>query len=62
MEGLNVDRRVKGQRSLPGNLDLRAAYMMLLEEELTIQVAHINGIQINLMEYRVLEGSLASGT
>jgi hypothetical protein len=39
---------IKGQCGLPGNLHLGPANMLLLEQELTVQIAHLNGVQVNL--------------
>ena len=35
---------VKGQCGLPGNLHLGPADMLLLEQELTVEIAHFNGV------------------
>lgn len=48
MDGSDGSRGVKGQCSLPGNLHLGPANMLLLEQELTVQVAHFDRIQIDL--------------
>ena len=45
---LDSDGGVKGECSLPGNLHFGTTHMLLLEEELPVQVAHINGVQVNL--------------
>ena len=48
MNGSDASGGVKGQCGLPGNLHLGPADVLLLEQELTVQVAHFDGVQINL--------------
>ena len=40
--------RIEEQSTLPGHLHLRTTYMLLLEEKLAVEVAHFNGVQVNL--------------
>ena len=44
MNGGDGSGGVKGQCSLPGNLHLGPADVLLLEQELTVQIAHFNGV------------------
>ena len=48
MKCLEGYRGVEGECSLLGNLHFGTTHMLLLEEELPVQVAHINGVQVNL--------------
>lgn len=50
MQGLDVDGRVKGQGGLSGHLHFRSSHVFLLEEELPVQVAHVDGVQVNLTQ------------
>lgn len=44
----NVHVRVEAQRAVLSHLGLGLANVLLVEQELTVQVAHVNGVQINL--------------
>ena len=44
MNGGDGSGGVKGQCSLPGDLHLGPANVLLLEQELTVQIAHFNRV------------------
>ena len=48
MQGSDGGLRVELQGSLSGHLHLGPAHMVLPEEELAVQVTHLNGVQVNL--------------
>lgn len=48
MKGINLDEGVKGESRFLGNLHFGPSHMLLLEEKLSVQVAYINSVKINL--------------
>ena len=44
VNGCDGSGGVKGQCCLPGNLHLGSADVLLLEQELTVQVTHFDGV------------------
>ena len=48
MNGCDGGGRVKGQGCLAGHLHLGTAHVLFLEQELTVEVAHFNRVQIDL--------------
>lgn len=48
MDGGDVGQRIELEESLASHLHLGPTHMVLTEQELSVQVAHFNRVQINL--------------
>lgn len=46
--GCNLHIRIKLQGTLPGHLCLALADVLLVEQELPVQIAHIDRVQVDL--------------
>ena len=50
MVGRNFDIRIKLKGTLPGHLRLALAHVFFVEQELPVEIAHVDGVQIDLHE------------
>lgn len=57
MFSLNVYFRVKTQHTLSGNNCFRFANMLFLEQKLSVEIAHVNGVKIDLAIESFLNGA-----
>lgn len=48
MVSFDVNVRIKAECTVTGHVSLRLANMFLVKQKLTIQIAHIDGVQIDL--------------
>lgn len=48
MVGNYLDIRIEAQRTLPGHLRFALAHVLLVEQELPVEIAHIDGVQVDL--------------
>lgn len=48
MVSFDVNVRIKAECTVTGHVRLRLANMFLVKQKLTIQIAHIDGVQIDL--------------
>ena len=60
MHGNDVDVRIEGQHALPRHLGFGLADMRLLEQELPVQIRHVDRVQVDLRgrEHVALENCL----